>query len=214
MLKSKIYFIAAIGTDSGKTFFVENICCKLRREKKSVMAIKPIVSGFHDGDKNSDPAKILSALDLEISKKNLDLISPWRFEKAISPHLAGKINFEKVKNFCLEKISLAKKQKQFLFIEAAGGVMSPINDEKTFLDLAAELKIPLLLITENYLGSIGHTFCAIEALKSKKISIEKIIINEHFSGLQKSSGIQAKQLSETIKNFSGSEVVFLQKFLD
>ncbi len=214
MLKSKIYFIAAIGTDSGKTYFVENICRNLRRKKKSVMAIKPIVSGFHDGDKNSDPAKILLALDLEISKKNLDLISPWRFEKVISPHFTGKINFEKVKNFCLEKISLARKQKQFLFIEAAGGVMSPINGEKTFLDLAAELKIPLLLITENYLGSISHTFCAIEALKSRKISVEKIIINEHFSGLQKPSGIQVKQLSRTIKNFSGIEVISLQKFLD
>lgn len=214
MLKSKIYFIAAIGTDSGKTFFVENICRNLRREKKSVMAIKPIVSGFNDGDKNSDPAKILSALGLKISKENLDLISPWRFEKAISPHFVGEINFEKVKNFCLEKISFAKKQKQFLFIEAAGGVMSPINEQKTFLDLAAELKIPLLLIAENYLGSISHTLCTIEALKSRKISVEKIIINEHFSGLQKSSGIQVKQLSETIKNFSGIEVVLLQKFLD
>lgn len=214
MLKSKIYFIAAIGTDSGKTYFVENICRNLRKKKESVMAIKPIVSGFDDGDKNSDPARILSALDLKISKKNLDLISPWRFEKAISPHLAGKINFEKVKNFCLEKISFAKKQKEFLFIEAAGGVMSPINEQKTFLDLATELKIPLLLITENYLGSISHTFCAIEALKSRKILIEKIIINEHFSGLQKSSGIQTKQLSKVIKNFSGIEVIFLKNFLD
>jgi dethiobiotin synthetase len=214
MLKSKIYFIAAIGTDSGKTYFVENVCRNLREKKKSVMAIKPIVSGFDDGDKNSDPAKILSALGLEISEKNLDLISPWRFKKAISPHAAGKINFEKVKNFCLEKISFAKKQKQFLFIEAAGGAMSPINDQKTFLDLAAELKIPLLLITENYLGSISHTLCAIEALKSRKIPIEKIIINEHFSGLQKPSGIQAKQLSKAIKNFSGIEVISLQNFLD
>lgn len=214
MLKSKIYFIAAVGTDSGKTYFVEKICCNLRQKKKSVMAIKPIVSGFRDGDKNSDPARILSALDLEISKKNLDLISPWRFEKAISPHLAGKINFEKVKNFCLEKISLSKKQKQFLFIEASGGVMSPLNDEKTFLDLAAELKIPLLLITGNYLGSISHTLCAIEVLKSRKIPIEKIIVNEHFSESQKPSGIQAKQLLKTIKNFSGIEVIFLKNFLD
>lgn len=214
MLKSKIYFIAAIGTDSGKTYFVEKICSKLRREKKSVMAVKPIVSGFDDGDQNSDPAKILSALGSKVSKKNLDLISPWRFEKAVSPHVAGKINFEKVTDFCLEKISFAKKQKQFLFIEAAGGVMSPINNQKTFLDLAAELKIPLLLIVENYLGSISHTLCAIEALKSRKILIEKIVINEHFSGLQKPSGIKAKQLSEDIKNFSGIEVVFLKDFLD
>ena len=129
MLKQKIYLVLGIGTDVGKTFLVEKLC----RILPSAMAIKPIVSGFRDDDKNSDPAKILIALGQRISQKNLDLISPWRFEKAVSPHLAGKINFLAVKKFCLKKIFEAKSQNQFLFIEAAGGVMTPIIKKKTFL---------------------------------------------------------------------------------
>lgn len=205
MLKKKSYLILGIGTDIGKTFLVENLC----RILPEVNAIKPIASGCDDVDENSDPAKILAALGLEKSKKNLDEIAPWRFKKAVSPHFAGKINFLAVKSFCRKKILQAKKENQFLFIESAGGVMTPISDKKTFLDLAADLKIPTILVTSNYLGAISHTLCAIKALKSKKILVEKIILNENFPSQTKSSNLLA-----TIQNFSGVEAVTLKKFLN
>lgn len=210
MLCEKIYFVAAVGTDIGKTFLVENLC----RVLPSVSAIKPIASGFADDDKNSDSAKILAALGLEISQKNLDSISPWRFEEAASPHFAAenfgtKIDFLAVKNFCETKISAAKNNNQFLFIEAAGGVMTPLSDDKTFLDLAAELKIPTLLVTANYLGAISHTLCAVEALRSRKIPIEKIIVNEDLPLREKSS----QNISSTLEAISLIPTTSLQKFL-
>lgn len=206
MLKHKIYLILGIGTNVGKTFLVENLCQIL----PNVTAIKPIVSGFCDDDKNSDPAKILTALGQKISQKNLDLISPWRFEKAVSPHLAGTINFLAVKKFCLKKISEAKSRDQFLFVEAAGGVMTPITKTKTFLDLAVELQIPILLVSANYLGSISHTLCAIEALRSRKILVEKIIINEDLPLPKKPS----QKISSIVQNFTKIETISLQKFLN
>jgi dethiobiotin synthetase len=156
MLKEKIYLIVGIGTDIGKTFLVENLC----RNFPGAMVIKPIVSGFKDDDENSDSIRLLNSTK-QIPKQVqdddegkiyqkichpelvlgsiLNSISPWRFTEAVSPHFAAKnsgteINFFDVKNFCQEKISLAKSNNQFLFIEAAGGVMTPINDKKTFLD--------------------------------------------------------------------------------
>ena len=66
MLKEKIYFVAAVGTDIGKTFLVENLCKILPKSS----AIKPISSGFDDDSYESDCAKILSALGLENSKNN------------------------------------------------------------------------------------------------------------------------------------------------
>ncbi|MES2961881.1 MAG: dethiobiotin synthase [Pseudomonadota bacterium] len=205
MLKEKIYLIVGIGTDIGKTFLVENLCKAL----PDAMAIKPIVSGFKDDDENSDSARILAA-----TRQILNSISPWRFIEAVSPHFAARnsgteINFSEVKNFCQEKISLAKTNNQFLFIEAAGGVMTPINNEKTFLDLAAELKIPTLLVSANYLGSISHTLCAVEALKSRNVSIEKIIINEDLP-TQLPPSLSPNQ---TIESFSKIAVISLKNLL-
>jgi dethiobiotin synthetase len=216
---SKIYFVAGISTDIGKTFLVENVCRILRQKQIAVKAIKPVVSGFSIQDKNSDSAKILLALGLELSQNNLDSISPWRFSEACSPHQAAKniaqeINFLELKNFCEQKISEAKNAQQFLLIEAAGGLMTPINDEKTFLDLAADLQIPVLLVSANYLGAISHTLCAVEALKGKKILLEKIIINDDLPLENQESLIKASQIIQTLKNFTKTEVISLKVFLE
>lgn len=206
----KVYFVAGIGTDIGKTFLVENLC----RILPNAMAIKPIASGFLDGDKNSDSAKILSALGKKNSLENINAITPWRFFDGLSPHFAAeisgaKIDFAEVTNFCQQKILEAKNSDQFLFIEAAGGVMTPINNEKTFLDLAAELKIPLLLVSANYLGAISHTLCAVQALKARRVEVAKIIVNDALPTSPQSS----ISLIPTLKNFTALEVVSLKDFL-
>jgi len=210
MLSQKIYFIAGVGTDIGKTFLVEKLC----RHFKNAMAIKPIASGFREDDKNSDSAKILRALGLEISKNNLDKISPWRFEEAASPHFAAqnlgvKTNFLAVKNFCEEKIREAKNRDQFLFIEAAGGIMTPLNDDKTFLDLVAELQIPTLLVTANYLGAISHTLCSVEVMRSRKIAIEKIIVNADLPTQN-----QSQSVIKTLQKFSAIDTISLREFFE
>lgn len=217
-LKEKIYLIGAIGTDIGKTFLAENLCRILREKNMAVSVIKPIASGFEDGDLNSDSAKILAALGLEISVNSLDSITPWRFKEATSPHFAAKnsdqkIDFLAVKKFCQQKISLAKKRKEFLFIETAGGMMTPINEEKNFLDLAEELKIPILLLSANYLGSISHTLCAVKALTSQRVCIEKILINDYQIQFEKPSAANISQVVLTVQNFSGIETISLPNFL-
>lgn len=215
-LKNKIYFIVGTGTDVGKTFFVEKICTKLQKEKMLFNAIKPIISGFCDDDLQSDSAKILRILRKNITKKNLDEISPWRFKAAISPNLAARqeskeIDFLQVVNFCKEKISEAEKLNQFLFIEAAGGVMTPITDDKTFLDLIVELQLSVLLVSANYLGSISHSLCAVEALKNKGILPEMILVNDY---PKCSDATNIFQISEIIENISKIKTLSLDVFLD
>ncbi len=192
------YLILGTGTDIGKSFLVENLC----RILPKVTAIKPVCTGFLDSDKNSDPARILAALGLEISEKNLNEITPWRFAEPCSPHFVNEqIDFLAVKNFCQKKI--LEVGEKTLLIEAAGGVMTPINNQKTFLDLAFELKISVLLVAGNYLGAISHALSAVEALKARDVVVEKIIVNEREESKY--------SIVETLKSFTGIETVAMQK---
>lgn len=204
MLKSKIYFVAAIGTDIGKTFFVTKICQSLRDKKKMVLAIKPVASGFFIDDLASDSAKILQSLDIEITPQNIAAITPWRFEAAVSPHLAARfegrqINFDEVVDFCKSKIATAKNNDEFLFIEAAGGVMTPLCEDKTFLDLAKELQVPILLVSASYLGSISHTLCAIASIRGSGLEIEKVVINDYDKICD--SSLSADDMIEAVEKF-------------
>jgi dethiobiotin synthetase len=204
VLKSKKYFITATGTSAGKTYLLTKICEILTKKSVKVSAIKPVASGYN-GDGNDDTALIIKSLGEKSSAKIINEITPWRLEKPVSPHIAGRINFDEVKDFCQKKIK--KTDCDFLFIEGAGGVMTPISNDKTFLDLISELQIPILLVSANYLGSISHTLCSIEAIKTKNLVVEKIIINNHFSDNN------IRETVETIENFSKIETILINDFL-
>lgn len=206
---SKIFFITSTGTEIGKTYYLEKLCREFKDNNERFFAIKPIISGFSFEDKNNDNARILSSLGLEYNKKNLDEISPWRFKEAISPNMAAqkegqKINSGQVVNFCKKHITISKTKKQNLLIEGAGGVMTPINDQFTYLDLIKELDISVILVTGNYLGTISHTLSAIKCLENENIKIGKVILNTmdkkncHKANLENLKNFAAKYMIEII----------------
>jgi dethiobiotin synthetase len=200
------FFITATGTEIGKTFILTKLSRKLLAQGKKVDLIKPIISGFESDDPNSDSAKILKILQLDLNQKNLDKISPYRFSAPLSPNIAAdlenkKINFLELTKFCQDKIDEAKKNNHYLLIEGAGGIMTPINDDKTFADLISALKIPAILVAGNYLGTISHTLSSIKTLESQGIKIDRIIFNQKVGEVDDFGNL------ETLKKFTNIEIV-------
>ena len=189
--------------DNGKTFLVENLC----KKNSKYNAIKPIITGFIN-DNNSDSAKILNALNIKVNKSNLDKISPWRFKKPLSPNFVINISKNEIVDFCKKNIKNSQQNHQTLLIEGAGGVMTPINNNFTFLDLAQDLKLPILLVTSNYLGSISHTLCCLEAIKNKNLKVSKIIVNEH-----QLMPIKTLKFIDCLNNFCNYEIVSMKAFI-
>jgi dethiobiotin synthetase len=66
---------------------------------------------------------------------------------------------------------------QNLIVELAGGIMVPLNEHQTNLDLMQHLGLPVILVSKNYLGSINHTLMTYEILKSRNIPMAGIIFN-------------------------------------
>ncbi|NCA22754.1 MAG: hypothetical protein EBS86_16675 [Crocinitomicaceae bacterium] len=63
-----------------------------------------------------------------------------------------------------------------LIVEGAGGLMVPVNENGLlYCDLVAEWKLPTILISRHYLGSINHTLMSIETLRNRNIPILGII---------------------------------------
>jgi dethiobiotin synthetase len=65
-----------------------------------------------------------------------------------------------------------------LFIEGVGGVMVPLDHRHTVLDWIAELKLPVILVTGSYLGTLSHTLTAVDALRRRGAAIVSLIVNE------------------------------------
>ncbi len=173
-------FITATGTGVGKTLLTTILCHQLTRRGRAVCALKPVVSGFNWDDPSSDPALILQSLEREPTPSAIAAIAPWRFKSPVSPHLAARLEgrtlaFADVATFCREQ---ARSGCDDMLIEGAGGVMSPIDDSHTVLDLIAGLGHPAVLVTGSYLGAISHTLTAICALKSRGVPIQGVLVSE------------------------------------
>jgi dethiobiotin synthetase len=174
-------FITATGTDVGKTFVATSLIRHLRRMGRLVDAIKPVVSGFDPAQAaTSDPGILLDALGLPVTVAEIDRISPWRFRAALAPDLAAEregrsIDVDTVVTFCQTAV---EQRQDILLIEGAGGIMVPLDAQRTILDVMLALQIPLILVAGSYLGSISHTLTALDALFRRGLRVLAIIVSE------------------------------------
>ena len=69
------------------------------------------------------------------------------------------------------------KTDKTLLVETAGGLLSPMSASTTMADFISHYRLPVILIAQNYLGSINHTLLSIEVLKSRGIRLLGIVMN-------------------------------------
>ena len=174
-------FITATGTDVGKTFVAASLMRTLQQMGRVVEAIKPVVSGFDpEHPEASDSGVLLDALDLPATLQEIERISPWRFRAPVSPDLAAqregqRIDVDAVISFCQDAI---EQRQDILLIEGIGGIMVPLDGQRTVLDVMMALQLPLILVAGSYLGTISHTLTALDALFRRDMKLLAIIVSE------------------------------------
>ena len=157
-------FIAGTGTGVGKTcvsaFLLDYF--KLTRKKK-VLYYKPIQCG-----RPTD----MDFIKKVTKTKKKDIHCSYNLKTPSSPHFAfAKENVKFEKNVIRKFLATAKKQYDFIVMEAAGGIRVPITENFDMADLAKLSNFKVLLVASPGLGTINHTLLSIDYLKSKKIEI-------------------------------------------
>lgn len=172
------YFVSGIDTGIGKTFVSAILTEKLHADYW-----KPIQSG----DLEQSDSKTVASL---ISNKTT-FIHPetYRLTQPISPHLSARVDGLSID---LAKMTIPETQNH-LIVEGAGGLMVPLNDNDLIIDLIKKLKLEVILVSENYLGSINHTLLSLAVLKSYNIPVKGIIFN----------GIANEESQKYILNYTG-----------
>jgi dethiobiotin synthetase len=174
------YIIAGIGTEIGKTFISSILTEALQADYW-----KPVQSGALDFT-DSDTVKSLIS-----NPKTVFHPEAYRLTEPMSPHAAATIDGVEI---TLDNFVLPQTENN-LIVELAGGLMVPLNDEETNLDLIKKLGLPVILVSRNYLGSINHTLLSVEILKQQKIEVKGLIFN----------GLPNKSSEDFILNYTGLE---------
>lgn len=154
--------IAGIHTGIGKT-----LCSAILCEAWGYDYWKPIQAGDLD---NSDSIFIKNHVS---NSKCTIHPEAYRFQTAASPHFAADTEGVVIEK---EKLKMPETNNN-LIVETAGGIMSPLGKNFLNIDLIKHLNLPVVLVSENYLGSINHTLMSVFALKQQQILIKGIVFN-------------------------------------
>jgi dethiobiotin synthetase len=161
-MPDRTLFITGIGTGIGKTIVSAVLTEKLKSDYW-----KPIQSGDLD---DSDTLKVRSLVSNTASNFHTEA---YRLTQPYSPHKSAAIDGVTID---LNKI-IAPKTNNKLLIEGAGGLMVPLNDEYLMIDLIKQFDVEVVLVSQNYLGSINHTLLSVAMLKQYDIKVAGIIFN-------------------------------------
>jgi len=172
-------FVTGIGTDVGKT-----IVSAILTEALEADYWKPIQAGeLETGDAHT-VANLLSNSKTTIHPNTYALKTP------MSPHAAAAIDRVTID---IKEIK-TPKTKNDLVIEGAGGLLVPLNDSETILDLI-QPDYKVIVVSRHYLGSINHTLMTIQLLQQKGFDIAVM-----FNGAENktSEGIIEKMTGVTV----------------
>ena len=174
-------FITGIGTDVGKT-----IVSAIVVEALAADYWKPIQAGELG---YSDSHKIEELISNDRSRI---YDSSYALKTPMSPHAAAAIDGITIE---LDKITSPNTVNNIV-IEGAGGLLVPLNENETILDLI-DNDYKIVVVSRHYLGSINHTLLTIEVIKSHGFEISGIIF----------SGKKNETTEEIIKKLSGVRVL-------
>jgi dethiobiotin synthetase len=194
--------VAGIHTGIGKT-----VCSAIMAQALGFDYWKPVQAGdLHASD------SIFIKRNVTNNKTTIHQ-EAFCLTRAASPHYAA---FEDHVAISLEAFSVPSTHNN-LIVETAGGVMTPLSDTLLNIDLIKHLNLPVVLVSNNYLGSINHTLLSIQALRHAAVQLLGIVFSGEevpstrqfilqYSGLPMLLSIpQFAQLNqESITNFAAS----------
>jgi dethiobiotin synthetase len=151
----KQYFITGISTEVGKT-----VAAAIITEALQADYWKPIQAGELD---NSDTHKVKRLIS---NSKSIFHENSYALKTPMSPHAAAEIEGVTID---LKKILIPKTQNH-LVIEGAGGLLVPLNNSETILDIIKP-NYKVIVVSRHYLGSINHTLLTIKLLQEKGFDI-------------------------------------------
>lgn len=140
--------IAVVGTDTdiGKTIFAAGLTKAL-----GATYLKPVQAGL-EGETDSQTVARLSGQPV--------LPELVRLKKPASPHLAAEAEGVIINSEALDLPAINGA----LVVEAAGGLLVPLNRETLYLDCIASWNIPVVLCARTELGTINHSLLSLRAL--------------------------------------------------
>ncbi|MBI2924672.1 MAG: dethiobiotin synthase [Verrucomicrobia bacterium] len=198
---ARILFVTGTDTGVGKTLLTALLLVHLRERGICARAMKPVSSG------GREDAKLF--FELLERRVPLDEINPFYFDEPVAPLLAAKRSGRITElGDVLGAIRSERSQCDYLLVEGAGGLLSPLGKDFSAAELIRELGCSVLVVGKNQLGVINHVRLTLAVLQIVGATMVKVVLD----GCEEADHSTAANV-ELLRNLLHSEDVFTVPFL-
>jgi dethiobiotin synthetase len=176
-------FVTGTDTEVGKTVIAGAIANYFLRQGgpgARIAVSKPVATGCvrrREGLVSQDAEFLASCADAHFP---LDLICPQRYKEPLAPAVAADRAKQPLDWDAIDRsLHIMTRQSDLIIVEGVGGILVPLDNHHTTLDLARWLNLPAVIVARPHLGTLNHTLLTIETLRRAKVPIAGIVINRY-----------------------------------
>ena len=169
-------FVTGSNTGVGKTTVAIEIVRHISKTR-DVKVRKPVETNCEIREQVFIPKDAIALSAACQLQEPLNKVCPYCFEAEASAEIASADSGEKL---TLKELVLACKcdvNEDFVLVEGAGGLYSPIAEAALNVDLAIELQLPLLIVVLDELGAISQALLTLEAARKNKLTVACVVLN-------------------------------------
>lgn len=174
-------FVTGTDTGVGKTAVAGGLARAISQAGRHVGVFKPIATGCRHmsgvGLVSGDAEFLAWAAN---SEQPLATINPVRYADPLSPLTASRrtrqpIDFDGIAGAW----SRICANSDATIVEGLGGLLVPITEKLTVLDLAEAFGLPVLVVARAGLGTLNHTLLTVGAARARGLAVAAIAINRY-----------------------------------
>lgn len=163
--------VAGTNTNVGKTFVTASLVSYQRKyhQTQSIGLLKLMQTGLGDRELYED----LFATDELITVK-----TPLQFTAPLAPPIAANLENKPIDlKLVWQSLVDLQQHRDFVLIEALGGLGSPVTAELTVANLAADWRLPTILVAPVTLGAIAQIVANVALARSLNIDLKGIVLS-------------------------------------
>lgn len=172
-------FVTGTDTDVGKTAVAAGLLQVLADRGVEVRPFKPVETGWpEDVDWPRDAACLAHAAGCDNLAR--EQVCPVAYEEPLAPSVAAAradrpVDLARLDDAAAEAIADA----DLTLVEGAGGLLVPVTEDITMLELAARWQLPVLVVARAGLGTLNHTALTVQTARQRGLEVLGIVINRY-----------------------------------
>jgi dethiobiotin synthetase len=163
--------IAGTDTNVGKTVLTSALAAywQIYCAPHTLGMMKPFQTGMGDRE------HYLRLFNLDQSPEELN---PVHFAAPLAPPLAADREGKRVQpELAWQAFEALRSRRDFVLVEALGGLGSPITHETTVADLAWDWQLPVVLVVPVKLGAIGQAVANVALARQSRLHLKGIVLS-------------------------------------